>query len=399
MTINWNDLEYIIREKKREFNLVECNPVGGIHLQLAKINNWDVYVYSNQGYIYSVYTYLLANKVCFKGLLYEHSPIENCKYEQHKIDKIENCENSLVIIIADESITHLAGRREKYFLFPVWLAKEKKRKAMVKKLLDNGLKRYCFLEGMELLDVNNVWNIGLYKECGEDYIQKIDEVKRAFDILGDDLSRNLFFEFIRANKQAGIFCGETCNGLNKYFSGKADDELYIHLKDEVWVNCGASLGDTIFIYFANGYSAKLIYAFEGDKHVYYSLLNNIQLLPEQFQKRVNPINCFISDDNNWSSYIEGKISLLNADIEGAEKQLILAMREKIEDDRPVIAICVYHNPEDIYEIPNLISSIVSNYDFVLRKYPCSQNNPKRTSELVFYAIPKERSKVVVRTQL
>lgn len=79
--------------------------------------------------------------------------------------------------------------------------------------------------------------------------------------------------------------------------------------------------------------------------------------------------------------LSGKpVTFIKMDIEGSEMQALLGAREIITQNHPKLAICIYHKKEDLWEIPNLILSIHSDYKFYLRHYAISEN------ELVLYAI-------------
>lgn len=68
------------------------------------------------------------------------------------------------------------------------------------------------------------------------------------------------------------------------------------------------------------------------------------------------------------------------DIEGAELQALKGAENIIRRYRPKLAICIYHKPEDLYEIPQFIKSCHSDYKFYIRHYT------DIFSELVLYAI-------------
>ena len=75
-----------------------------------------------------------------------------------------------------------------------------------------------------------------------------------------------------------------------------------------------------------------------------------------------------------------KVDMVKMDIEGFEYKALLGARRVIQRAHPILAICVYHKQEDIWEIPKLIHSICSEYKFYLRHYSLFQN------ETVLYAI-------------
>lgn len=169
--------------------------------------------------------------------------------------------------------------------------------------------------------------------------------------------------------------------------------LYKRLPDECWINCGASLGDTIFLFLSFGLKAKKIYAFEGNPNSFQRLKQNLSLLTPELRSMVEPVNQLIDRSTDFDSILDGnRCTLLNADIEGNELQLLISMTDIIKRDRPVIALCVYHRREDLVEIPAYLKSICSDYVYYLRKYNTGWlQNYKRNHELVLYAVPRERS--------
>lgn len=80
------------------------------------------------------------------------------------------------------------------------------------------------------------------------------------------------------------------------------------------------------------------------------------------------------------SLIDEKVTYLKMDIEGTELKALLGAKETILRSKPKLAICVYHKPEDLIEIPLLLKGLVSDYRFFLRHY---SNND---SETVLYAV-------------
>lgn len=80
------------------------------------------------------------------------------------------------------------------------------------------------------------------------------------------------------------------------------------------------------------------------------------------------------------SQVKEKVTFIKMDIEGAELEALKGGRETIVRYKPKLAICVYHKPEDIVEIPLYIKKIVPEYKLYLRHYSNS------TNETVLYAI-------------
>ncbi len=74
----------------------------------------------------------------------------------------------------------------------------------------------------------------------------------------------------------------------------------------------------------------------------------------------------VTDLDSW---LQGRaVSFIKMDIEGAEYEALWGARSTITTHRPSLAISVYHRPEDVVIIPELITSLVPDYTLYLRHY-------------------------------
>ncbi|MDP2865479.1 MAG: FkbM family methyltransferase, partial [Elusimicrobiota bacterium] len=73
-------------------------------------------------------------------------------------------------------------------------------------------------------------------------------------------------------------------------------------------------------------------------------------------------------------------TFIKLDVEGAELEALKGAAETIKRNRPKLAVCLYHKPGDLFEIPLFIKSLVPEYRFYLR-----QHQPV-SCELVLYAV-------------
>ena len=65
--------------------------------------------------------------------------------------------------------------------------------------------------------------------------------------------------------------------------------------------------------------------------------------------------------------------LKKMDIEGAELQALEGMENMIKQDIPKLAICLYHRPQDMWEIPLYLYQIMPNYQFLIRHHDFEDN--------------------------
>lgn len=76
-----------------------------------------------------------------------------------------------------------------------------------------------------------------------------------------------------------------------------------------------------------------------------------------------------------------EVTFIKMDIEGAEIEALRGAQKIITEQKPKLAISIYHKPEDILTIPQLILEYNSSYKFYLRHYSFSDY------DTVLYAIP------------
>lgn len=66
---------------------------------------------------------------------------------------------------------------------------------------------------------------------------------------------------------------------------------------------------------------------------------------------------------------EETVTLINMDVEGAERQALEGCAKIIARDRPKMLLAAYHRSEDLFAIPLQIAAMRSDYRFYLRHYP------------------------------
>ena len=230
------------------------------------------------------------------------------------------------------------------------------------------------------------------------FLHHAADFQMVFDRMADLISRRCFIEYMRTVLENDFWRLDQSPLICKYwgYDIKPYNEFYRHLEDEVWLNIGSCNGDTIFRFLRNGYSFSHIYAVDTDKGALsrckanLNLINNTDIL-NRISFHHNSLGCTEKQIRIDDMFQNVHLSLINMDIEGDENNTLLSAASIIRRDRPVLAICAYHRPDDLYTLIETIHMFCENYMFYLRKYPnypYHRHNSKE--EIVLYAVPPER---------
>ncbi|MCA9471194.1 MAG: FkbM family methyltransferase [Nitrospirales bacterium] len=184
----------------------------------------------------------------------------------------------------------------------------------------------------------------------------------------------------------------------------APSHLIEYGDEEVYVDGGSYDGDTIRLFLdrVQGKCARVI-AFEPDRGTYDRLKANFS-----DNAKVETVNAglhrcagtlrfdnagtrgsIFSDVGQFEIPVVGLDETLNGDrvtflkmnIEGSECEALRGAQESIRRWRPKLAISVYHNPFDLWQIPEEIRNIHAGYKFYLRQHDGG------IIETVLYALP------------
>lgn len=239
------------------------------------------------------------------------------------------------------------------------------------------------------------------------FMNHSDKLQNIYDKLSDDLSKRTLEAYI--NQKISLKYG--------YLSAVKSEELQYFEKDlikfregEVFVDCGAYDGDTAISFIQalkeqNINSYDSIISFEPDEENFKKLcsrnIRNHVCVEAGVSDKTGKIS-FDSDDasgvicDNGESFINidtidnvldsKKATFIKMDIEGAEMDALKGGKDTIQKYKPILAICIYHKKQDLFEIPDYIHTLVPEYKLYIRAY-CDNCN-----ELVLYAVyPEEMS--------
>ena len=149
---------------------------------------------------------------------------------------------------------------------------------------------------------------------------------------------------------------------------------------------------------------KRIYAWEPDEDNLSALkantenLDNVKIVPCGLWHEKTEL-CFMADGSTGSKIVDrtesgvgrilvdsidnvcagDKVTFIKMDIEGSELAALKGAENVIKRDKPRLAICIYHKPEDLYEIPVWIKETVPEYKLYIR------HHSETMAETVLYA--------------
>lgn len=222
------------------------------------------------------------------------------------------------------------------------------------------------------------------------YFEHQSEVIEVGNMFEDELSFENYYEYLRVRMSGDTWRIGEGKVRDKYWG----EGLYTHKEDEYWVNCGSAIGDSIFHFIGKHKNFAHIDAYEADLNIVKRLKRNLLFLPEEMRNKIKICGEFLGDENSEinfdNRYKNTPISLIDMDIEGAEEAVIRGSKEILNNQRPVLAICVYHKASDIIRIPQIIKKYNPDYRLFLRKYATCSWNRGNSSELVLYGIPSNR---------
>ncbi len=249
----------------------------------------------------------------------------------------------------------------------------------------------------EMLDGHKVISVEEYYENYRDYYVMINSSAYNAEILSELKANSSLDEKIF---NFGDFHQEICDA--QYF----EQGIMAPVAHEVFIDGGTYDGMTSrrFATWCGGNYDRIL-AFEPDGNNYQRLLKMLEQDPLPNMKVWNrglwngstvlrfaekgTQGSGISDQEDAveihtisiDEALEGKrATLIKLDVEGAEYETLFGAKDTITKYHPRMAISIYHKPEDIFVLPELVLSFSEDYRFYLRHYQMSR------FETILYAI-------------
>ena len=175
---------------------------------------------------------------------------------------------------------------------------------------------------------------------------------------------------------------EYCKRVKKVYAFEPDPESYqrcVERKDESGLNAVIlpfgtwSKRDTLYFNVQTSGASRVCIDEDGN----HGKSDRDACLP----KEVIPHYCEVPVMSIDEAIEDGdKVTMIKMDVEGSELESLKGAQNTIRQDKPKLAICIYHKPEDMWEIPLYIKELVPEYKLYVRHHSSG------SGETVLYAI-------------
>ena len=210
--------------------------------------------------------------------------------------------------------------------------------------------------------------------------------KYAYDLACDDTGKKVVLDVLRKDMTGTHHLTKTSQLPIEWEYFNFDFE-----EVEVFVQAGCFIGDTVeeFIKFRGNNPNDVIYTFEGDPINYEISKRNLEKYSNVYVSKLglwdkddilffssgrgprSRVMGFSKDDDGPSlqvtsldNFFQDKPHLptfIELDIEGSEPEALLGAKEILRKAKPKLAICVYHDQDHLYKIPQIIQSANPDY--------------------------------------
>jgi len=240
-----------------------------------------------------------------------------------------------------------------------------------------------------------------------DLLSKAEEIRQCFEMWADKESQRQFVAHIKFRLHLD-FEALPANSGQGYFPL----DVFPPLPDDtVFIDCGAFDGDTVrrFVDHQSEHFSR-IYAFEPDGINCSKLQDYVNSLGEPMASKVRIFNAgvgakrdrvgFNATGNMSASFteasenqvdvlplqevvdVDGEFVFLKFDVEGAEWEALIGAERLISLAKPLLAISVYHRPDDLWQLPLHIHSLNPGYRLFLR------TQGEDGMDVICYAVPE-----------
>ncbi len=271
----------------------------------------------------------------------------------------------------------------------------------------NNLSFFCFVDNYKKETIEETTGLPIYSLCEYKKKYGIANTKFIISVYRKDFVRDIFQQLTEngVEQKDILYIADWRNNSSQYF------DLFVPHEHETFVDCGSYDGSTAFRFAGwcaeGGYAYDRIWSFEPDERSYekckqtLQLLANCSLYPYGISDKNETVS-FLANGYENAKIVKGnsinqaqmqsvevkcldeflkneRITFIKMDIEGAEYDALRGASSIIKEQKPRLAISIYHKADHIVLIPELLLTIRPDYKFYIRHYSLLAN------EIVLYA--------------
>ncbi|WP_448382075.1 FkbM family methyltransferase [Desulfosoma sp.] len=223
------------------------------------------------------------------------------------------------------------------------------------------------------------------------YLEQRDSIEKAFTLMEDQESRCVFFQCVKTHMtRKPVSISMRCREEQYTPQDLPLSKGYGRL-----IYCGASVGEMARVFTSTGKIEELV-CFEPHPVQYREIARFLGNNKTRIARRVTILPCavfsheaimpFKTSETSFGSRIVSKSddfvqtvsidtalpgfapSYILMDIEGAELEALKGATKTIQESTPDLAICVYHSPSHLWDVPLFLHKSNPRYRFYLRNY-------------------------------
>lgn len=215
-----------------------------------------------------------------------------------------------------------------------------------------------------------------------------ERLEKLYVMLADDMSRTVLKNLLNYRLSGKIKYLKAIESTRE----NTFNELFRFNDSEIYVDLGAYDGDTIEEFLSLTYGKyKTLVAFEPDKKNFVKLQHRMEILDLKaelypyaswnekkelsFSGKAGRSSAlgtkgYMVEANSVDNILNGRgATFIKMDVEGAEKETLLGLKNTIQMSAPKLLVSAYHRTWDFLELSELIFELNPTYKIYLRHHP------------------------------
>lgn len=262
---------------------------------------------------------------------------------------------------------------------------------IIRQLQQMGFQNILLLRDMYEIQ-NLFYNPPALRELGfQYYTQNKESILAALDLFEDDESRAVYTLSLETHLRRIPVPLPDRPRPEQYFP----TDIKPHQGYDRFINCGAYDGDVIRLLYQTVGKVEEIVCFEPEPAIFGRLVDFLRTSRYQLAERITAIPNAVYSHETQMPFLSGTglgsriskngdswvqtVSLdslfpvfnptfICMDVEGVEPEVLKGAETLIQRCKPDLAICVYHSPDHLWEIPLYLNRLEPGYKLYLRNY-------------------------------